>query len=97
MSKYDDKLVLNLKNQIISQINDFEYSKDVITRMREAIYKEKRLIECSSIITIKDNKIIVERMANTEKNRTNHIIKLIEKSIKYIKNRKYEYTIRNIS
>ena len=60
MSKYDDKLVLNLKNQIINQINDFEYSKDVISRMRKAIYKEKRLIERSSIITIKDNKIIIE-------------------------------------
>ena len=87
-------LVLKLKNQIINQINEFEYNKDIINRMRNAINTEKRLIDCSSIIKIKNNKIIIEKMANSEKNRTLDIINLIENSINYIikKNMSYPNT-----
>lgn len=91
MEKYNEKIVLSLKNQIISQIDNFEYNEEIIKKMRSAIKTEPRLIECASIITIKNNELITNYMAKNEKNRTNDILNLLKKSIEYIKNKKMNF------
>jgi hypothetical protein len=86
--QYDKNLILELKNQIINNINDFVFSKDIIDKMKGEIITNNRLKECVSIIEIKNNEIKINYIGTVEKNRTMDIIKLIKNSIDYIKKKK---------
>lgn len=89
--EYNKNIINKLKSQIKTQINEFEYSQDIVDKMYREYKKNNRLREAGTIIEIKDNKIIIELMCTKEVNRTNAIISLIVKSIEYIKKKKMNY------
>lgn len=89
--KYNRNIIEKLKSQIKTQINEFEYSQEIIDKMHEEYKKNNRLREAGTIIEIKNNKIIIESMCTKEVNRTNAIISLISKSIEYIKKKKMNF------
>jgi hypothetical protein len=89
--EYNKNIIDKLKSQIKNQINEFEYSQEIIDKMYREYKKNNRLKEAGTIIEIKDNKIIIELMCTKEVNRTNAIISLISKSIEYIKKKKMNY------
>ena len=89
--EYNKNIIDKLKSQIKFQINEFEYSQEIIDKMYKEYKKNNRLREAGTIIEIKDNKIIIELMCTKEVNRTNSIITLISKSIEYIKKKKMNY------
>ncbi len=89
--EYDKNIINRLKSQIKNQINEYEYNDEIINKLYSEFKKSDRLKECGSIIKISNNKIIIEYMCTKEINRTNSIIRLIEKSIEYIKKRKMNY------
>lgn len=89
--EYNKNIIDKLKSQIKSQINEFEYSQEIIEKIYIQYKKNNRLREAGTIIEIKDNKIIIESMCTKEVNRTNAIISLITKSIEYIKKKKMNF------
>lgn len=80
-----------IKKQIKSNINDFTFNQKIIDRMYFEIKNNNKLISNASIITIKNNKIQIDYLCSREQKRTNDIIKLIEKSIKYMNNKNINY------
>jgi hypothetical protein len=59
--------------------------------MYDSYKNNNRLKEAGTILEISNNKIKIESMCTKEINRTNAIIKLISKSIEYIKKRKMNF------
>lgn len=89
--KYDSNVIDILKNQIKEQINEFEYSKDIIDKMYHLFKSDNRLVDAGVILEIKDNKVIEEYIGKKEINRSKDIINLIKKSIDYIKKRNMNF------
>ena len=89
---YDSNIIKKLKDQIKKQINEFKYNQEIIDKLYKS-YKigDKRVEKYGTIIEIKNNKLNIEYMCIDEKNRTNDVIKLIEKSIEYIKKKNMNY------
>lgn len=89
--KYNNRIINKLKSQIITQINEFEYSQDIINKMYIEYKTNIRLKESGTILEIKNNEIIIVQMCSKEIKRTKEIINLISKSIKYIKKKKKNF------
>jgi hypothetical protein len=89
--EYDENIIYKLKNQIKEQINNFEYSKEIVDKLYESFKSNERLIADGAILEIKNNEIIIEYMGLHEKKRISDIIQLIKKSINYIKKKKMNF------
>lgn len=89
--EYNKNIIDKLKSQIKYQINEFKYNHEIIEKIYIQFLKNNRLREAGTIIEIRNNKIIIESMCTKEVKRTKEIIKLITKSIEYIKKKKMNF------